>query len=67
MRGLLLLLLQRLDRGNQPFNRAHRFIEGSFLAAVELDLKDPLDTAGANHRRHANIDTLDAILAVQLP
>ena len=33
---------------------------------VQLDLDDPLDAAGADHHRHADIEVVDAILAGQV-
>ena len=43
-----------------------RFVEHRALGAVELDLDDALDALGADHRRHADIEILDAIFAVEM-
>ena len=33
---------------------------------VELDLDDPLDAAGAEHARHADVEIVDAVLAGEM-
>src|SRR3984957_11880173 len=55
-------LLAGLD---QRFHRAHRLLEHPALGAVELDFDDALDTLAADHHRHADIEILDAVFAVE--
>src|SRR6202040_3398827 len=55
-------LLAGLD---QRFHRAHRLLEHAALGAVELDLDDALDALAADHHRHADIEVLDAIFAIE--
>ena len=42
-----------------------RFVEGCLFFAIERDLDDALDAAGADHHRHANIEVPDAVLPGQ--
>src|SRR5580704_4535896 len=44
-----------IDQGLHP---TRRFLEHGAFGAVQLDLDDPLDPLGANHRRHAHIEVL---------
>src|SRR5712692_8466140 len=50
---------------DQPPDRLDRFVELGFLVAVEADLDDTLDPAGADHHRHPDIEVLDAVLPGQ--
>ena len=54
-----------LDDVDQLADRGDRFVEGRLLLAIELDLDDALDAAGADHDRHADIEVLDPVLAVE--
>src|SRR6185437_14564679 len=56
---------QALDDFEQRLNGCDGFVEHLPFAAVESDLDDPLDAAGADHRRYADIEILDAVLAGQ--
>ena len=55
-------LLGGLD---QRLHRSDRLVEHRLLLGVQLDLDDALDAAGADHHRHADIEALDAVFAVQ--
>src|SRR5580704_13443436 len=55
-------LLAGLD---QRLHRSYRFLEHAALGAVELDLDDALDTFAADDYRHADIEVLDAVFAVE--
>src|SRR6185503_5451264 len=55
-------LLAGLD---QALHSRRRFFEHRALAAVELDLDDALDALGADHNRHADIEVLDAVFAIE--
>src|SRR5438552_1827437 len=54
-----------LDDFDQLADGGDRFVEGGLLFAVERDLDDALDTAGADHDRDADIEVLDPVLAVE--
>jgi len=41
------------------------FFELALFVIVELDLDNPLDAAAADHHRHADIEVVDAILALR--
>src|SRR5205807_7569115 len=50
---------------NEAPDRLDRFVEFGLLLAVEADLDDALDPAGADHHRHPDIEVLDAVLSGQ--
>src|SRR5437660_11952807 len=50
---------------DEPPHRLDRFVEFGLLLAVEADLDDALDPAGADYHRHADIEVLDAVLPGQ--
>src|SRR5262245_63010892 len=51
---------------DQPAHRVGRLLEHRPLGAVELDLDDALDALRAEHDRHADIEILHAVLAVEI-
>src|SRR5947209_17272506 len=51
---------------DQALHGRHRFGEHLFLARVELDLDDLLHAVGAKDDGHADIEIVDAILAVEI-
>src|SRR5215218_8896705 len=55
-------LLAGLD---QALHRGDRLVELAALRAAEFKLDDALDALGADHHRHADVEPLNAILAVQ--
>src|SRR5690606_18276509 len=64
--NLPLLLEGGRDFGTGAAKRLHRgdrLVEHALLGFVELDLDDPLDTAGTDDNRHADIDVFQPILA----
>src|SRR5437588_2603740 len=44
----------------------HRFLEHGAFGAVELNFNNPLDPLGADYARHADIEILDVILAIEI-
>src|SRR5260370_35226248 len=50
---------------DEPPDRLDRFVEFGLLVAVEADLADALDPAGADHPRPPDIEVLDAVLPGQ--
>src|SRR5439155_23854235 len=50
---------------DQPLHCFDRFVEFGLLVAIEADLDDALDPAGADHHRHTDIEVLDAVLPGQ--
>src|SRR5262245_16292319 len=55
-------LLGCLDEG---FHRLDGLLEHRPLLGIELDMDDALDAAFTDHHRHADIEALHAILAVE--
>src|SRR3569832_983138 len=51
---------------DQALHRRGRLLEGRLLGAVEIDFDDALDALGADPHRHADIDVLHAVLAVEI-
>src|SRR3546814_4275613 len=56
--------VQRLARVEQFLDRVDRDLEARLVGTVEFDLDDLLDPARADLHRHANIEAIDAVLAV---
>src|SRR5436305_14193682 len=54
-----------LDDVDQFADRGHRFVEGRPFLAVERNLDHPFDPAGADHDRDADVELLDAVLAIE--
>ena len=54
-----------LQASTRPCTDGDRFLEHGALGAVELDLDDALDALGADHHRHADIEILHAVFAVE--
>src|SRR5262252_11099326 len=50
---------------DQALHGGGRFFKHRSLAAIEFDLDDALDPLGTDHDRHADVEILDAILAVK--
>src|SRR5829696_7358052 len=50
---------------DQRLHCAGGFLEHGAFRAVELNLHDALDALGADHGRHADIEILDAVLAIE--
>src|SRR6516165_7433546 len=57
--------LHAFDDLDQLVHGGGRFVERRLLLAIELDLDDALDTAGADHHRHADIEAAHPVLAVE--
>src|SRR5271166_4790842 len=57
--------LHALDDLDQLADGGGRFVEGRLLLAIERDLDDPLDAAGADHHRDADIEVAYAVLAFE--
>src|SRR5512132_3021210 len=51
---------------DQRFHRFDRLHEGVALSRVEVELDDALDALGADHHRHAGIEPLHMVLAVEI-
>src|SRR5271168_3575275 len=54
-----------LDDPDQLAHRPDRFVERGLFVAVERDLDNALDPAGANHNRDADVEVLDPVLTVE--
>src|SRR4051794_19193994 len=57
--------LHAFDDLDQLADRGGGFFERRLLLRVELDLDDALDTAGADHHRHADIEVAHPVLALE--
>ena len=57
------LTAQASHRFDQPLHGVDALLEGGPLGLAELDLDDPLDAAGAQDHRHADVIAAHAVLA----
>src|SRR3954454_2395544 len=55
-----------LARIHQALHGLGGFLEHATLGAIEMNLHDALDALGSDHRRHADIEVLDSVFAVQV-
>src|SRR5260221_8426785 len=55
-----------LGRLDQRLHRRDRLFEHRPFLGIQLDMNDALDAAFADHHRHADVESLHAIFAVEL-
>src|ERR1700761_3361320 len=54
------------DDGAEFLDGVGGFVEGCLLFGCELDLNDLLEAFGAELARHADVETVDAVLALEV-
>src|SRR5690606_16727727 len=58
--------IQRLARVQQFLNRIDRDLQARLVVGIEFDLDDLFDAAGTDQHRNADVQTIEAVLAIDI-